>query len=182
MIAREYSVVGKHLLVFLFWPCLLRPRLSQSQDVHASPAAAQLQSPPVCCLPTQPDSTPLTLARCPCSLNHFMKRSRLPLPVRRQLREFLRYRRTHRGLQDYPQLMQVLSPALRAQVAASLQTKWVLLVSLCACEGPCEASGEPLWSWGAFWRAPMLVRGLLVSPCACEGPPGEPLCLWGAFW
>eukprot|EP00891_Asterochloris_glomerata_P005349 jgi/Astpho2/5349/Aster-x1289 len=62
------------------------------------------------------------------SLNHFMKRSRLPLPVRRRLREFLRYRRTHRSLQDYPQLMQVLSPALRAEVAASLQAKWVLLV------------------------------------------------------
>ncbi len=84
----------------------------------------------------------LTLPLCPCSLNHFMKRSRLPLPVRRRLREFLRYRRTHRSLQDYPQLMQVLSPALRAEVAASLQAKWVLLVSLSSCQtcsGPCSA-------------------------------------------
>ena len=106
-------------------PGLLQPRSSQPL-----PALTQCNQPA--------HLLPSTL--CPCSLNHFMKRSRLPLPVRRRLREFLRYRRTHRSLQDYPQLMQVLSPALRAEVAASLQAKWVLLVSLYACEGP---SGKP---------------------------------------
>ncbi|DBB02391.1 TPA: hypothetical protein ACH3X3_011394 [Trebouxia sp. C0006] len=59
------------------------------------------------------------------SLNTFMAESQLPPSLRARLREFFRYRRSARSLHDCPDLLQAMSPALRAQVASHTQAKWV---------------------------------------------------------
>lgn len=60
-----------------------------------------------------------------CSLNAFMAEAGLPQALRARLRDYFRYRRSVRSLHDYPALLQAMSPALRAQVAAHTQAKWV---------------------------------------------------------
>ncbi len=65
------------------------------------------------------------LLDCGCSLNTFMAESQLPPSLRARLREFFRYRRSARSLHDCPDLLQAMSPALRAQVASHTQAKWV---------------------------------------------------------
>lgn len=67
----------------------------------------------------------MTLLDCGCSLNTFMAESQLPPSLRARLREFFRYRRSARSLHDCPDLLQAMSPALRAQVASHTQAKWV---------------------------------------------------------
>ena len=67
----------------------------------------------------------MKLLDCACSLNTFMAESQLPPSLRARLREFFRYRRSARSLHDCPDLLQAMSPALRAQVASHTQAKWV---------------------------------------------------------
>ncbi len=67
----------------------------------------------------------MKLLDCGCSLNTFMAESQLPPSLRARLREFFRYRRSARSLHDCPDLLQAMSPALRAQVASHTQAKWV---------------------------------------------------------
>lgn len=67
----------------------------------------------------------LTAGMACCSLNAFMRKAELPQALRARLRDYFRYRRSMRSLHDCPALLQAMSPALRAQVAAHTQAKWV---------------------------------------------------------